>query len=787
MTQVKWITLPVLRIRYVRKVRIWETCREHIMKKSTFGATACCKLVASSLMASTVLSSAAFAQPEPRSAATTNDERDLIFVTAQRREQSPQDVGIALDVFSGSDLIERGVDNVNGLENISPNLEIESQFGSGQPVFTIRGVGFRDYATNNSPTVGIYVDDIAYPVPVMTQGLLFDVERVEVLRGPQGTLYGRNTTGGAIKVISASPTDERSAGLTVEGGRFGRVEAEGFVSGPVSDSIRIRLSGATAQGGAWQINRETGEKLGDAETYALRAITDIDVTDRLDVRLNLHAYWDRSDGLGLQAFNPPSFGPSAVHGRRETSWGPSAEFATSFGLALDQAPFKDNEGFGGSLNVNYEFDGADLIYIGSYETLDRREYNDYDASPLGAAGAFFESDVEVMSHEARLQSSHDGPFQWIAGVYYATEELDEIYRSDFVEDGINGLAVFTPYGQEVETIGLFGQADYQLTPIVSLNAGLRYETEDRDLIELGTFATALGDLNFANGLDDGTLESRTQSLDEVTWKAGIDITPTDNLLIYASASRGVKSGGFTAYNTLNPAFVDPFDPETLRAYEAGFKTSTSDGAVQFNASAFYYDYTNQQVQSAEFATIVAFSIAVPIGRIVNAPASKIYGGELELVWNPAPGLTINQTLGYKKGEFKEFVDLDIAASSAAGMAVTVDRAGQNLGLPNISYQGAASYRAPINDSLYWRTGLDYSYRDETIPPLLGPAYGVDSYWLVNAQVAVGSEDGHWELALWGRNILNADYDETRNFFTPGFDIAAPGQPVTYGARLNLRY
>ena len=158
---------------------------------------------------------------------------DTITVTARRRAQSPQDVGVALNVFSGAELITQGVNTVNGLENISPNLEIESQFGSGQPSFSIRGVGFRDYATNNAPTVGIYVDDVAYPVPVMTQGVLFDVERVEILRGPQGALYGRNTTGGAIKVVSNRPTDENAAGITVEGGRFGRVEAEGFISGPV--------------------------------------------------------------------------------------------------------------------------------------------------------------------------------------------------------------------------------------------------------------------------------------------------------------------------------------------------------------------------------------------------------------------------------------------------------------------------------------------------------------------------------------------------------------------------
>ena len=715
---------------------------------------------------------------------STSDE---IIVTAQRRVANAQDVSTSLTVIDGERLTALGIETINNLENYAPNLEIENQFGSGQPSFSIRGVGFRDYATNNAPTVGIYVDDVAYPVPVTTQGVLFDIERVEILRGPQGTLYGRNTTGGAIKVISNRPTDEFSAGLRVDAARFGEVEAEGFVSGAITDNIRVRVSGLTTHGGAWQINRETGEELGDAERYGVRALAEITLSDRFSVTVNTHGFWDNSDGLGLQVFTTPAFGPTALHGRRETSFGPSAEFANSFGLELDQAPFKDNAGFGGSLTATANFASLDAIYIGSFETLDRSEYNDFDASPLGAAGTFFESDVDVMSHELRVQSNTPSALQWIGGVYYSTEDLDEVYRSDFVEDGINGLAVFTPYSQEVETIGIFGQADLEITRNLKLIAGLRYENEDRDLIDLGTFATILGPLNFANGTVDGTLESRSQNLSEVTWKAGLDYTPSDNLLLYASASRGVKSGGFTAYNTLNPDFLDPFEAEVLRAYEAGWKWQSSDQNWRINGGAFYYDYDDQQVQSAEFAQIVAFGIAVPIGRIINAPQSEIYGGELELVWSPTPTLQIGQSLGYKDGKFIEFVDLDIAASSAAGAAVTIDRAGQSLGIPNVSYQGYATHQMPISSRFTLQTSLDYSFRDDTTPPLLGDVFRVEDYWLVNARVTLLTTSDQWELSLWGRNILNADYDETRNFFTPGFNVAAPGLPVTYGVSASVRF
>ncbi len=706
---------------------------------------------------------------------------DEIVVTAQRREQSPQDVGVALNVFSGADLIAQGTRKVNALENFTPNLEIESQFGSGQPSFSIRGVGFRDYATNNAPTVGIYVDDVAYPIPVMTQGVLFDVERVEVLRGPQGTLYGRNTTGGAIKIISAQPTDTHTAGFVVEGGRFGRVDAEAYVSGPITDSVRVRLSGATALGGAWQTNRETGEETGDAEQYALRGLVAVDLTPDIEVLFNLHGFIDQSDGLGLQLFNDSSFGPLA-HDRRETSYGSSAGFAALTGIAEDAHPFRDNEGWGASLTLNAGLGETTLTYIGAYEVLNRKEFNDFDALTIGGAGVYFQSSADVMSHELRL-SGETGALNWVGGLYYSEEDLNELYQSDFAASFGPGFAVTTPYTQTVRTLAAYAHGEYEVSPFISIIAGLRYEDEARRLRDLGTFSAGTGSLNFANGTVDGTLENRDLDSGNLSGKIGVELHPADDVLLYAHASRGVKSGGFTAYNTLNPNALTPFAPEKLNAFEVGFKSSF--GVLQLNGAAFYYDYKDQQVQSAIFD---AATTAI-VGRIVNAD-SEIYGAEIEAILAPAPWLTIGQSLGYKTGEFTSFTDLDTAATGMSGMAVYVDRAGEDLGFPKLSYQGFVEATAPIHDGWSARARFDYSYRDTLSLPLLGPDYAVSDYWLANAQLALGPDDGSWELALWGRNIFNTDYDETRNFFiAPGgvADVAAPGMPATYGARLSVRY
>lgn len=722
---------------------------------------------------------AAFAQ----SAASADEGLDVLVVTAERRAERAQDIGVALTAISGDALRDQGVTRVNALEDSAPNLNIEPQFGSGAPVFSIRGVGFRDYATNNAPTVGVYVDQVAYPFPVMTQGVLFDVERVEVLRGPQGTLYGRNTTGGAINVLSRMPTDELSAGVAAEYGRFGAADFEGYVSGPLSDNVRARLSASVAEGGAWQVNRDTGEELGDRDRIAVRGLLEFAPSDQFNVLLNLHGYKDESDGLGLRLFR--SFGPNPPHAQRQTSYGASAEFAAAVGITPQQKPFRDNEGYGASLTARLDLGGAEITYIGAYESLDRKEYNDYDAVTAGIAGVYFISDIDVVTQEARIASTGDNRLDWIGGVYYSRERLEENYQSDFVDSFGPGFAVRTPYRQKADTIGVFGQVDFELLDRLSFVGGLRYEHEDRDLLGLGTFATGFGPFNFANGTVDGTLENRNLTTDEVSGKAALEFKAADDVLLYVSASRGVKSGGFTAYNTLNPAALTPFNPEILWAYEAGFKSQFASNRIRFNGAFFYYDYRDQQVQSAIFDP----GTGAVVGRIVNADKSRIWGAEGEFLAEPFDGFTISQSVGYQKGEFKRFDDLDIAATTLAGSAVFVSRAGVDIGLPHLTYQGGVDLKRPLAGGLSWKASFNYSYRGAFANPLLGSTYRVSNYWLANARLAVAPDDGPWEVALIVRNLFNTVYDEQRNFFA-GFDltpVAAPGEPLTWGLQFSLQY
>ena len=317
--------------------------------------------------------------------------------TAERREASSQKVSIALTVLSGKNLQKENVVTVNDLANASPSLEVEPAFGGGQPEFRIRGVGFQDYASNNAPTVGVYVNEVAYPIPIMTQGAFFDLSRIEVLRGPQGTLYGRNTTGGAVNVITNQPTNSFHSGFDAEYSSYNNTHLEGYVSGPVAPDLTARLAAFTDQGGAYQYNQFTGQRFGNADKFGERLILNWNPTAKLDVKFEAHASQDHSDGDGLYIFSPSTPAQVLASGfdylvspsRFATSWALDPAFAKDIGISPSTAPFRHSQQYGASLNIHYDLGGADLVNIVSYDYMDRQEFQDWDAGSACERGRLF--------------------------------------------------------------------------------------------------------------------------------------------------------------------------------------------------------------------------------------------------------------------------------------------------------------------------------------------------------------------------------------------------------------
>ena len=731
----------------------------------------------------------AAAQDAVAASATTGDGIEDIVVTAQRREQNQQDVGIAVSVLSGDELARRGVRSVNDLQFQTPSLEIVPAFGGGQPQFRLRGVGFEDYAANNTPTVGIYVDQVAFPVPVMTQGTLFDIARVEVLRGPQGTLYGRNTTGGAVNFITRQPGTAFGAGAKVEYGRFGLLDAEGYVTGPITDTLRFRVSGVTQQNGGFQRNRVTGQGLGDADKLFGRALLEFAPSDAIDITANLHGGRDKSEAIGLylfddfptNAYGATATGPGPVipadANRRLTGWGYSQDFANLTGASITDKPHRDNDSIGGSLNARFDLaPTVRLTSITAYDHLKRREFNDWDASSSHESDTFWGSKVNVFSQELRLSSIGQGPLTWVAGAYYSDQKITENFVTDF-SDSL-GFFTDTSYRQRARSISGFGQAEYALSDRFKVILGGRYEHEKRKLRDFSTaiIIPALGVNNptFTDG-------NRNQTLSKWSGKAGVEFRLTPEILLYANASRGIKSGGFTTYNSPQAAQINAFKPETLYAYEAGIKADIA-RTVRINASGFYYDYRNQQVLG-----VVVDQDVGAVGRITNAPKSKIYGGEVEVELAPAPRFRITQSVGFKNGEYVRYDDIDptsVRQVNGVYVADTISLAGQKLPFANWSYQGSASYTLPVGENYGIEAQVNYSYRDR-LPSFLGPKYTLAETWLANATLTLRPNSEKWSIGVYGRNIFGEKYDLTRNYFLPNASIASPGRPSSYGVRVGF--
>lgn len=707
-----------------------------------------------------------------------------VIVTAQRRQQSAQRVGTSMSVLSGSDLKTLNVETVNDLQHATTSVEVEPAFGGGQPQFRIRGVGFNDYTSNNASTVGINVDDVAYALPIQTQGQLFDIARIEVLRGPQGTLYGRNTTGGTVNFITNQPTRDFEAGASVEYGTHNLLTTEGYVSGPLSDRVRGRFAFTTQDFGAWQNNRATNQTLGNHDSAAARAQLDWDVARDFKLHFGAHGGFDKSDNTGLYLFSPYTSTKTgevipADADHTKTGWGVSPAFSRVTGLSTDAKPGRDNVNGGVDLTATWNLGPVELKSITAYNYLHRREYSDWDATRYHDSDEYFDDTVNEVTQELRASSRGDTRLRWVTGLFYSHDDLDEKFYSDF-SDRL-GFIALTRYRQSVDTLGVYGQATYDITKRLRGIVGVRQEHEKRELRGFASGMLTPSFVPFAGFQGGDANQSLTSN--GTSGKVGLEFDLAPATMLYATVSRGYKSGGFTAHNTGNSNALAPFKPESLTAYEVGFKADLT-RTLRWNASAFHYDYRDQQVLSATFDP----NSQSLIGTFVNAPKSRIDGFETDLKWQPVRGLEISQYVGYKSGKYTSpFVTYNTQASAASGHNVFTDYNGSALSFPRLSYGGQVAY-SWLAGGYRLRAETNYSYRDAYSQLLLlGPNYTVDSYWLVNASVTVTSPDRHWDVALWARNLFNRQYDLTKNFFLPGTNVAAAGEPRTVGVRVTYTY
>lgn len=725
----------------------------------------------------------------PSRPSTAKDDNGVgdIVVTATRREESAQNVPAALSVLRGSDFSERNVRTVNDIENSTPSLEATSQLGTGQTQFTIRGVGLTDYAANNTGTVGVYIDEVNHPYAVTFQGSLFDIDRVEVLRGPQGTLFGRNTTAGVVSITTAAPTQQVGAGLNAEYGRFGAAQVQGFVTGGLTGDLAARLAFSTEQGGAWQINRDTGQRLGDKDRIEGRLKLAWTPDSATQVDFSAHYGRDKSDGQGLllrrpfQSHNFPPLGRlyPADTNQRITGFGISPIFAQLTGEPINAKPNLNNEGYGASVRLRRDLGFADLTAIVAHEYFNRKEFEDFDAISSNEAGEYFFNKINTQSEELRLASPLGRPFRYLLGLYRSDEVNTGGFMSDFTDVASLRNIFRTSYRQPVQSTGVFANVDYDLTDKLTLSLGGRYEYEVR---KLGNFVSQIVYPT------SNVLVTTNQRLarSELSGKAELTFRATTNLLFFADIARGVKSGGFTTYNSGLPGQISPFQPEKLLSYEAGVKSEFFQHRLRINATGFYYDYRDQQLQG------VIFSQTQRIGRLINVPRSHIYGGEVEVVVRPIPELEISQSVGYKAGQYDVFNFINSAATVAARDPVTgfynniisSDQAGQPLpNFPRFDYKGEASLTLNAGS---WHIKPEINYNHRSSVYLTTASIKLPAYWLVNANLTFIAPGDRLSFGGFVNNLTNSQYYETANAFVTAATYT-PHEVITYGIRAGFRY
>ena len=716
-------------------------------------------------------------------AQTTDAALEEIIVTAQRRQENMQDVPIAISAMTGQMLQDAGVRDPRDLQAFVPSLQFQSGTAATTTIIFLRGVGIGDFNANTTGAVGVYVDDVFLGANSGKLFNVFDGEGVEVLRGPQGTLYGRNTTGGAIKFTSRKPTDELSTDLSVLYGRYNEVRLEGGIGGPIiEDKLKIRVSGLYNTRDGWLRNRVTDHELNDVDLWAARAILDFTPTDSLLLRLSLHSgqnnggarqFQHRGQGVGFDG--SPLFDENGVPldgmGYADTDHNLNAGDYNIEGKEKVKVS-------GGSLLGELALDGFTLTSITAYEKVDRNTLEDTDASPNDVLTGVYIDKPEQWSEELRIHSNSEGNLSWIAGAFYFDDKLEtdssydllRVLRPLFVTDeNPSGFAPESsvgllryPYTQDTRSTALFGQVDYRFLDALTLTAGLRY-TEDRI------------DLKYSSYFDESPYftfplidlhESKTFS--NVSGRLALAYAMSEDMLLYGSVSSGYNSGGFAGFAATDPIQLQPFDEETLYAYEVGVKSELLDRRVRLNAAAFYYDYQDLQV------FIYDTSSGVPVQIKLNAGSAKIYGLEAELTVRPTAQFEAFLSASTLNSEYQDFSD-----------GLGNDFSGNQLiNAPEFSMSAGLTWTQPIGGAGSLQATASGSYQSKIyFTPANDNAYSQSSVTMLNARLAWTPRGGAFQVALWGKNLTD---ERWVNFMAPiiTMDQLNYNDPETYGIEFS---
>ncbi len=771
-------------------------------------------LIATAGLVLSVGQALAQAAPAPAAGADSTAVTEIV-VTAQKRQESINSVPMSITAATGDQLRDQGINQTRDLVRITPGFNYADSY-VGSPIYTLRGVGFSDISLGGRPTVSLYVDEAPIPFAIETRGANLDLARVEVLKGPQGTLFGQNATGGAINYIDAKPTDALKAGLDASYGRFNAVDVDGFLSGPLTDGLTARASFEHTSNDAWQRSYTTGARNGVGEFNNGRAILAWTPTPKFKAQLNLNGWVDNSDTQASQLLAVTPTSPAAaalIPGLLSYPVAPANARAADFNPGLSYR--KNNSFLQSNLRLDYILsDTLTLTSISSYSRYLEHQLQDIDGTTLSNLSEFTTGHIESYSQELRLAGDFGGRAHFVVGGNLASDRVNQSNNTQFPQSttaltflplGLPLFADFNNFGKQTEaTYAVFGNVDFRITESLKVYGGVRYTEADNRFVgcssdsgdgiaasDFGPFQNfvrgqvglppnppiAIGGCITANVQFQPVLVRETLNEHNVSWRAGAEWKPLEHTLLYANVSKGFKAGGFPDLGATAAAQYLPASQESILAYEAGFKTALFSRKVQLNGAVFYYDYHDKQILGRILDPLFG-----PLLKLVNVPRSEITGAELQLAWAPAHGLSLSAGASY--------IDSHVLDNFTNYNSNGVVQDFNNEAFPNTpkwQVVAAADYTRPINDRLNGFVGGNLAYQSRTNSELGDLALlALRPYTLVDLRAGLESADGAWRVSVWGRNVGNAYYWTAASRDTDTTTRFA-GMPATYGVALSYRF
>ena len=750
-----------------------------------------------------------------------------ILVTAQRREESLLEVPLSITVFDGQALEQDGAASLHDISGQTPGL-VFTAFSVGQPEISIRGVSTKeDGASANDSTV-VSIDDVYIAARTAQVFDIFDLERIEVLRGPQGTLYGKNSIGGSINFVTLKPSEEKILRVAQTMGNYKRLDTGFLASGPLGEGLAAKISFSRRDHDGWLDNLHTGERQGGIQTFAWRAQAVWMPDPAWEVAATLDG---ASDDLGqsnrepIGSQGPLHDCPCAANPVAVNEALGGAEDA--FNTLAETEGFTDRDVFGASLRAQWDFsDWASLVSITAFRKSDFDWLEDSEglpptahvdllpASPGGpprdlaimtgppASGFSFDvndaaiEETRQFTQEVRLVSGAEATLRWLGGLFYSNEDIERQETFNFTALGIGPEDDLERSVQENETnsFAAYGQAQYDLMTRLTATLGLRYSYEKKkagvgaDNLTANPAAILLRGAPFPDADGDGARDGLARakaSFENLSWRLALDYAASDDVTLFTNIASGFKSGGFSGSASTLAVGVTPFDEETAISYEVGVKSRLLDQRLMLNASGFYVDYEDLQVTRFFQPAGNAF------GEFIteNAGEAEILGLEIELAAALTEHLEVGGNYAYLDATFKEFT----GSPSVAADGTITDPGTFNGNRLRIAPEHTASAYVKLGYRFGNGGGLEgkfkFRYQDDLFfDPDNNPINVSSSYSVLDAWGAYTTPDQRWELKLWLKNIANKEY-VTHGFTQRGSRIAFAlfGEPRTYGVTATYRF